>query len=260
VNHSALSFSLTEVSLDFDGPAVLEGLSFRIEPGEIVALVGPSGAGKTSVLRMLNGSLPSAEGSVLVQDQDLKTLPTAGLRELRSQIGFVPQSFGLIPNLRVIQNVIAGRIARMGTLGALRAMLHQRAAELDEVHELLESLGIEEKLFQRVDSLSGGEQQRVAIARALYQSPGALLADEPLSALDPARARETLLILVQLARSQGLTLVLSLHDIGLAREMIPRLIGLRDGRIQFDRVTSEIEDHEIEALYGLKPSLGLHEE
>jgi len=127
---------------------------------------------------------------------------------------------------------------------------------LERVHALLEELGVGDKLFQRVDALSGGEQQRVAIARALYQQPGALLADEPLSALDPGRGREVLELLVRVAGERGLTLVLSLHDIGLARELLPRLVGLRAGRLVFDRPTEEVTDAEIEALYDLEDSAG----
>ena len=220
----------------------------------MVALVGPSGAGKTSVLRLLNGLLQPSAGRVLAGGRDLASLGPAQLRELRTSIGAIPQGFGLVPNLRVAQNVLAGRLGRMGLLSSLRAVLRPSRSALEEIHALLEDLGIGDKLFQRVDSLSGGEQQRVAIARALYQEPAALLADEPLSALDPARAREILELLVRVARERGLTLVLSLHDILLARELLPRLVGLRAGRRLFDRPTEEVDDAEIEALYGLDPS------
>ena len=250
----ALGFELEGVSLAFDGRFAFEEVSFGVEPGEIVAMVGPSGAGKTSTLRLLNGLLQPSGGRVLAGERDLALLAPAELRELRTAIGAIPQGFGLVPNLRVAQNVVAGRLGRMGLFGSLRAVVRPSRHELEEVHALLEGLGIGDKLFQRVDSLSGGEQQRVAIARALYQEPAALLADEPLSALDPARARETLELLVGIARERGLTLVLSLHDIRLARELLPRLIGLRAGRLVFDRPTREIDDADIEALYGLELS------
>jgi phosphonate transport system ATP-binding protein len=255
--HGALAFALEEVSLAFDGLFAFEGISFDVAPGEVVALVGPSGAGKTSVLRLMNGVLQPTRGRVLAGGRELGAQSAAELRALRRSIGVVPQSFALVPNLRVAQNVIAGRLGRMGLLRSLRAVVRPGRRELEEIHALLEELGIEDKLFQRVDSLSGGEQQRVAIARALYQEPGALLADEPLSALDPARARETLGLLVRVAQERRLTLVLSLHDIVLAREVIPRLVGLRSGRILFDRPTEAIDDAEIEELYGLEQSGGL---
>lgn len=251
LSEEGLSFAAKEVGLVFDGQTVFEDVTFEIEPGEIVALVGPSGAGKTSCLRLLNGTQRPTSGEILAGGQVLSGLGAREMRERRSAIGFVPQSFGLIPNLRVAQNVITGRVGRMSTWRALRSVLRQNGEELDEIHAILERLGIGDKLFQRVDSLSGGEQQRVAIARALYQRPGALLADEPLSALDPARARETLALLIDVAREHGLTLIASLHDIVLARELLPRLIGLRGGRLRFDLPTDEVGDERIEELYGI---------
>lgn len=248
----ALPFQLEGVGLSFGKQRVLENVSFEVGAGELVALVGPSGAGKTSVLKLLNGSLLPERGRVRVADLDLGQLAPKALRDLRRQMGWVPQAFGLVPNLRVVQNIIIGRVGRLGSWRALRSVLRQSDEELAEVHELLEGLGIEDKLFQRVDSLSGGECQRVAIARALYQQPGALLADEPLSALDPARARETLGLLVDLAREHQLTLITSLHDIQLAREFLPRLVALRAGRVLFDAPTESIEDERISALYELQ--------
>ncbi|MCL4145850.1 UNVERIFIED_CONTAM: hypothetical protein GTU68_013956, partial [Idotea baltica] len=219
----------------------LAGLSLEVTPGEVVAFVGPSGAGKTSALRLLNGMQSTTSGEVLVDGEALESLTSEDRRRVRQTIGYVPQGFGLVPNLRVAQNVLAGRLGGMGFCD-----------ELEEVHALLVRLGIEEKLFQRVDSLSGGEQQRVAIARALYQEPRALLADEPLSALDPSRARETLELLTGLAEERGLTLVLSLHDIRLARELLPRLVGLRAGEKEFDSPTDAITDEAIRALYEIE--------
>lgn len=238
---------------------MLTQLRFTVEPGETVALVGPSGAGKSSLLRLLNGSLRPTEGTVRVDDADLARVSPAQLRALRVRIGLVPQDLGLVPNLRVAQNVMAGRVGRLGLFASARAMLRQSRTELEEIHAVLEDLGIADKLFQRVDTLSGGEQQRVAIARALFQKPDALLADEPLAALDPARAKETLALLLDLARRRGLTLVTSLHDLALARVDVPRLIGLRGGHVQFDRPASEVTEPELERLYELAPEEPHHD-
>lgn len=248
---TALRFALEDAGLRLGGSSVLSGVHFTVEPGEAVALVGPSGAGKTSLLRLLNGSLRPTNGSVRIEATNLADAQSGVLRELRARIGFVPQGLGLVPNLRVAQNVMAGRVGRLGLLASMRAMLRQTRAELEEIHALLEDLGIADKLFQRVDTLSGGEQQRVAIARALFQQPDALLADEPLAALDPARAKETLELLLNLARKRGLTVVTSLHDLALARAEVPRLIGLRDGQVQFDRSAETLTELELEQLYGL---------
>ena len=149
----------------------------------------------------------------------------------------------------MLQNVLCGRLGRQGVLASLRSMIRPSRAELEEVHALLERLGVADKLYQRVDSLSGGEQQRVAVARALYQEPGALLADEPLASLDPARARETLELLIDVARERALTLVLSLHDLDLARALVPRLVALRRGALAFDLPTSEVTEEQLAPLY-----------
>jgi len=247
-----VAFELGGASVHHDGRAALEAVDLVIEPGEAVAFVGPSGAGKTTALRLLNaGAVPTA-GRVLVDGEDLAVVGGKRTRELRSRIGFIPQDLGLVPNLRASQNVLAGRLGRLGLFGSLRSVLFPRRAELEALLAILDRLGIGGKLFHRVDSLSGGEKQRVAIARALYQQAGALLADEPLSALDPARARETLALLVQVTKEHGMTLVLSMHDIDLAREFLPRLIGLRRGRVQFDLPTADVPTEMLTELYQLE--------
>ena len=246
------SFLLERASVLYEGGAALRRVDLAVGPGEVLALVGPSGAGKTTLLRLLNGSLPPGEGRVQVDGRDLATLTPRELRRVRSRIGFVPQDFGLVPNLRVSQNVLSGALGRRGLLGSLRSILLPSRAELERVHELLSSLGIDEKIFQRADALSGGQQQRAALARALFQEPSALLADEPLSSLDPARSRETLALLIDVARARGLTLVLSMHDIALARELVPRLVGLRHGRVELDLPAAEVDDAAVARLYSLE--------
>ena len=247
-----ISFELRDACVDFDGHAACAGLDLDIGRGEMVAFVGPSGAGKTTALRLLNQTVRPKSGIVRADGVDLATLSDASLRALRARIGVIPQDLGLVPNLRVSQNVLAGRLGRQGTLRSLGAILFPPRAQLERVLALLDRLGVGEKLYHRVDSLSGGEMQRVAIARALYQEAGALLADEPLSALDPARSRETIQLLVTLAREHELTLVLSMHDIALAREFVPRLVGLRDGRVLFDDRTEVIAEERYGDLYRLE--------
>lgn len=246
------AFELSGVSVLYDGKPALEAVDLSVEPGEALAFVGPSGSGKTTALRLLNAGVAPLRGSVSVDGDDLATAAPERLRAVRSRIGFIPQDLGLVPNLRVSQNVIAGRLGRTGLWGSLRPVLYPGRAELATVLAILDRLGIGDKLFHRVDSLSGGEKQRVAIARALYQDAGALLADEPLSALDPARARETTALFLDVAREQGLTLVLSMHDIELAREFVPRLIGLRRGRVFFDLPTDEVPADMLAELYQLE--------
>ena len=244
-------FSLERARVAYNGKAALDGVDLHVGPGEAVAVVGPSGAGKTTLLRLLNGTVRPTGGSVAVDGRPLDALGDAELRALRSRIGFVHQDFSLVPNLRVSQNVVLGRVGRRGFLGSLKSLLHPSRDELRRVHAILERVGIPEKLFERTDTLSGGQQQRVAIARALYQEPEALLADEPVSSVDPARARDTVALLASISREEGLTLCVSLHNLDLAREFFPRLVGLRGGRVVFDRAASELSDGDFAALYVL---------
>lgn len=249
---SALALRLERASVRFANLSALDGVELDVAPGEVVALVGPSGSGKTTSLRLFNGTVEPSTGRVLVQGEDLADISDERMRELRCQVGFIPQDLGLIGNLRVLQNVLAGRLGRRGFWSSLRPMLWPRRAEVEEVLALLDRLGIGDLIYQRADALSGGEKQRVAIARALYQGARALLADEPFSALDPARARETIRLLLEVARESDMTVVLSMHDIELARDCVPRLVGLRAGRVVFDRAATEVDATDLEALYRLE--------
>lgn len=242
-------FELQSASVSFGGVRALSNFDLSIREGEQVCLIGPSGAGKTTLLGLLNGRVGPTSGQVVVAGRDLTTLSPRGLRELRADLAWVPQDLGLVPNLRVSQNVACGRIATKGTWGLLRSFLLMPPAEREEIHRLLVRLGIGEKLFERVDHLSGGQQQRVAVARALFQKPQAILADEPVSAIDPERARDLMKMLTAVAREEGLTLVASLHDVALARESFERIIGLRAGEVVFDGKAS---DAAVENLYRLE--------
>jgi len=251
VNVRPAAFELRAASVVYQGRPALATADLVIEAGEALALVGPSGAGKTTLLRLLNGTLSPSAGSVLVDATELARLSPRELRRVRARVGFVHQDLALVPNVRAAANVLAGRIGTQGFLASLRTLALPSRAELAHVHALLARVGIGDKLFQRTDSLSGGQRQRVAIARALYQQPAALLADEPVSSVDPARARDTVALLRELCSERGLTLVISLHDLGLAREFFPRLVGMRAGEIVFDRATSAIDEREFGALYAL---------
>jgi phosphonate transport system ATP-binding protein len=241
-----------DVSVHYASVAALDAVSLAIAPGEAVAFVGPSGAGKTTLLRCLNGTIRPTSGRIVLGDGDMSDLKAEELRHARRCIGFVHQSLGLVPNLRVLQNVIAGRLGDLSFFGSLRAMLRPRQVDVARAHQILERVGIPDKLYERTDRLSGGQQQRVAIARALYQEPKILLADEPVSSVDPARARDTVRLLADISREEALTLCMSLHDLELAREYFPRLVGMRNGRVAFDRPTEEITTEEFGALYELE--------
>lgn len=242
---------LVDAEVSFGTLRALKGISLQVKRGEQVCVIGPSGSGKSTLLSLMNGRRVVDGGSVEVFGEEIGRLGAKRLREVRRQLAWVPQDLGLVPNLRVIQNVLCGGAGRVGFWGLLRRLVLTGMNEAKAVHGLLERLGIPEKLYERTDTLSGGQQQRVAIARALYQQPAVILADEPLASVDPGRARSLLKLLTKLAAEEGITLVMSLHHVELAREFFPRLIGLRAGEIMFDKETATASDEELQELYAL---------
>lgn len=248
------AFSLVGVDVVYGGvTAALAGISVTIAQGEAVAIVGPSGAGKTTLLSLLNGSVRPARGRVFVTGRPIDGMSERELRRMRAGIGFVHQDLRLVPNIRVIHNVIAGRLGRMSLAASIRAHLLLPRALQRDVHDILELVGIGDKLHERTDRLSGGQRQRAAIARALFQQPTSLVADEPVASVDPARAHDAVQLLLRVSREAGLTLCVSLHDLALARACFPRLIGLRDGRMVFDQSPATLQDEQLTALYALGP-------
>lgn len=247
------SCKLDSVTVSFGKLNALSQVNLKIDPGERLALVGPSGSGKTTLLRLLNGTLLPSGGKVFIGDKDLAGLNPRELRTLRSQTGFVNQDFSLVPNISVLRNVLLGKIGKLSLLSTFRLLFLTARPALHDAFALLERVGIPEKLYERTDKLSGGQQQRVAIARALIQSPGILLADEPVSSVDPSRARDTISLLSEISEERKLTLCVSMHNIELAKEFFPRLVGLRRGEVAFDLPPEEISSEQLDALYKIKP-------
>ncbi len=248
---SSPAFELAGVQVNLGGRPVLDSLDLRFVAGDMVALIGPSGAGKTTLLRVLNGVIAPSRGHLKMFGQNPADLAEARRRHLRADVGFVHQDHSLVPNLRVLQNVVAGGLGHRGFWSSLRLMIRPVRADLMRAHQLLERVGIGDRMYHRTDSLSGGQQQRVALARALFQSPHALLADEPVSAVDPARARDMIALLTTLAKEEGWTLIASLHDVALAREFFPRLVALREGKVAFDGPPQDLTESAAEAIYRL---------
>ncbi|MBK0415335.1 ATP-binding cassette domain-containing protein [Chromobacterium haemolyticum] len=242
-----MSLEFHDAGLKLDGAVILRGITLRLAAGEQAALIGPSGAGKSSLLLLANTGLRPDAGEVRLLGANPWRLPRRALRALRARIGSVYQTPPLPPRQRVIHAVAAGRLGHSGELAALLRLLWPDDAA--GVAAELERLGLSDKLWQRCDQLSGGQRQRVGIARALYQRPELLLADEPVSALDPRLADDTIRLLCEDARARRAALLVSLHSVQLALEHFPRIIGLRDGAIAFDLPREQVDSALLTELY-----------
>jgi len=226
----------------------VEEVELFVPPGQAVALVGPSGAGKTTLLELIAGSVSPDAGRVRLDGQDLSSLKPG--RDLAALVGVVAQQYDLVPNLSALQNVLAGRLGVWSGWRALLSLLAPRDKLL--AMSALERVGIADRSAVRAGRLSGGEQQRVAIARVVVQDPEIVLADEPVASLDPARAEDVLGLLVRVAHEREQTLIASMHAVELAQRHCDRLVGLREGRILFDRVASDVSGSDLDELYRIE--------
>jgi phosphonate transport system ATP-binding protein len=215
-----------------NSPPVLNGISLSLQRGEKVAMLGPSGAGKTTLFRAINGFVPIRSGSITVDGISVKGLHGKRLRQLRRHIAVISQRHDLVDRLRVHQNVMAGALGRWSAWHALRFLFWPNAQELDEAEQALRRVGIAHKLRERTAEISGGEHQRVAIARALVQHPSLLLADEPIASLDPDLSHQVMSLLCTLASESGFALFCSLHDHEFAYEYFDRVIRIQHGVIE----------------------------
>ena len=230
-----------------NGHRVLREVSLALATGERVAVIGPSGAGKTTLIRVLGTSLRPTEGRVALFEVDPWRVSAGELRRLRARIGVVHQSPPIPPRLRVVTAVLAGRLGTWPTWKALASLLVPGDAA--GAREALSRLDLGDRVFDRCDRLSGGQLQRVGIARVLYQRPDLILADEPVSALDPTLADEAVAALVAASEANRATLVASLHAVDLALKWFPRLIGMKNGEVHFDRPTAAVTSAMLHALY-----------
>ncbi|MFE9645129.1 phosphonate ABC transporter ATP-binding protein [Streptomyces sp. NPDC006365] len=240
----------------FGSHEALRELDLTIHAGERVAVLGTSGAGKSTLLALLNGSLEPTTGTVEVFGEELARVTAARRRLLQRRIGSVSQHLALIEQVRVLHNVNAGRLGQWSIARALASLLWPRS--LDVVRDALDRVDLGWALHERTERLSGGERQRVAIARLLVQSPELVVADEPVSSLDPVRAAGILDLLGTTSSTSTpptspplRTLVVSLHQPALAREHCTRVVGLREGRIVLDRPAAEVRDSALHDLYEL---------
>ncbi len=256
-DHASPLIEAREIAKSYPGIVALAPISFSIEPGERVAIAGPSGSGKTTLLELMAGAVRPDRGEVLLDGKDLGRLKPG--RELASLVGMINQGYDLVPHLAAIHNVLAGRLGEWSLLRAMVSLVRPRDRHLAE--EALEQLGISDKLYERTSHLSGGEQQRLAVARVMVQSPKIILADEPVSSLDPARAEDMLDLLTGLIYDSGAdgpvhtpdkALIATLHSPDLILKFFTRVIGLRQGELQFDRPAGKVSVEDLDDLYLLE--------
>ena len=229
-------------------PQVLADVSFCVEPGEFVSVIGPSGAGKTTLFRILNGTLPCDGGEVCIDGQPFSRARGRAKRAVQKRIGTIYQDFALVENATCRQNVLNACLPDMTFLPAVLGLFgKERTAEADA---LLTRVGLADKVEEPVKNLSGGQKQRVAIARALMRHPAILLADEPVASLDPVTGRQILELLRDIQRDQGLTILMNSHNLELSREVSGRLIGLRQGLVVFDDGADTPSEDILATVYG----------
>ena len=239
--------SLQQVSHHFDAVTAVSELNLAIYAGQIVALIGSSGAGKSTALRLLNGTLQTTQGEVWALGQPLHPRSS---RRIQRQIGTIYQHLHLVPSLRVIHNVNAGHLGRWPFWKAAASLVWP--LEVKDATAALAQVGIPDKLYARTEHLSGGQQQRVAIARVLIQDPAVILADEPIASLDPERSHDIMRLLSMLVRERGKTLVVSLHGVEYAKRYCDRIIGLQQGQIRFDVPAQDVTPTMLNQLYQLE--------
>ena len=225
----------------------LQATTLTINAGEAVAIIGPSGAGKTTLLQALACALPPSAGTLALDGSNPWALPRSRLQALRGELFMAPQVPPLPPRQRVVTAVLAGRLPAMGLLASLRSLFYP--TDIPAAHAALDRFDLAQKLFDRVDRLSGGERQRVGLARALLAPARLWLVDEPLSALDPARARQAIDTLVDEARARGVTLVVTLHQVDVALQHFPRIVALQQGQVAFDLPAAAVSRDRLQQLY-----------
>jgi phosphonate transport system ATP-binding protein len=231
-----------------NGTVALKNVSFEVQDGEFLAVIGLSGSGKSTLLRCINRLIEPTSGKIIWNDIDVTSARTSELRNIRRQIGMVFQQFNLVKRSSVMANVLSGRLGYVSP--SLSLVNYFSPADQKRALDNLEQVGLSEKAYVRADSLSGGQQQRVGIARALMQEPKLILADEPVASLDPVLAHSILKYLEELNKKRGITVLCSLHFLDLVHRYATKAIALKDGEVVFQGLPKEIDDAQFKAIYG----------
>ncbi|MCA1569133.1 MAG: phosphonate ABC transporter ATP-binding protein [Chloroflexi bacterium] len=230
------------------GVHALRNLTLQIADREMLVIVGLSGAGKSTLIRAINGLVPLTGGDITIDDVGVRHASPKQLRELRSKIGMIFQTFNLVKRTSVLNNVLMGRLHDAGTLRSLLG--RYRAEDVEIAMQSLERVDIVEKAYVRASNLSGGQQQRVGIARALAQRPKIILADEPVASLDPPTSHVVMRDLQRINRELGITTIVNLHFLDLAKRYGDRIIGMRAGELVYDGTGEAADEHVFRDIYG----------
>jgi phosphonate transport system ATP-binding protein len=230
------------------GTKALDNVSFEVEKGEFLAIIGLSGSGKSTLLRCINRLIEPTAGTVTWDGIDVTNASQEELRKVRRRIGMVFQHFNLVNRSKVITNVLAGRLGYLNP--ALSIVNRFPKADLEKAHAQLARVGLEEKANARADELSGGQQQRVGVARAMMQDPEIVLADEPVASLDPVLAHSIMQYLERINQEDGVMILCSLHFLDLVHQYADRVIALKDGKLVFEGSPKEIDDEKFKEIYG----------
>lgn len=231
-----------------DGTRALNNVSFSVADGEFLVVIGLSGSGKSTLLRCINRLIEPTSGDIILDGVNITRASSSELRHIRRDIGMIFQHFNLVKRSSVMRNVLAGRLGYVNPWLSMVGVFPKE--ERERARQALRTVGILDKADNRADALSGGQQQRVGIARALMQEPKLLLADEPVSALDPATSHSVLKYVEQINKDQGVTVICSLHFLSLARTYATRIIALKDGNMMFDGSPRDIDEVRFKEIYG----------
>jgi phosphonate transport system ATP-binding protein len=230
------------------GKPVLKDISLDIEGRGITAIIGPSGTGKSTLIRCVNRLIDPTAGEIWFEGKDLATLSGQPLREARRRIGMVFQEYNLVERLTVMENVLSGRLGYMGAWAAWRRQFSD--ADIQKAFSLLQRVGLADFANRRADELSGGQRQRVGIARAVMQSPGLLLADEPTSSLDPKTSVEIMEIMRDLAADNNIPVMINIHQVELGKRYAERIIGMSGGLVVYDGPPDRLDGDVLRKIYG----------
>jgi phosphonate transport system ATP-binding protein len=248
-----VAVEVERLSKSFVGRKALDAVSLSVKPGEMVALIGASGSGKSTLLRHMAGLLPGdrdSQGAIRIGGDLIQQHGRIArdIRRRRAGIGFIFQQFNLVGRLCVETNVLVGLLSRMPVWRSLTGWFSPEERVLAQ--QALARVGIAEHAARRASTLSGGQQQRAAIARALVQRAGIILADEPIASLDPESSRKVMETLADINRRDGITVIVSLHQVDIARRYCPRAVALKDGVVAFDGPATALTDERLRQIYG----------